>query len=220
MFRYYDDFRENLLQTNDEPTINYFGKTYYFSYTTTECYFNGEGDEESQVFNNYNELLDNAKIDGKLLSEVWDDVALSEGSEIKILFILNGIYNIFDEITYKIGIQPTKIIRHGDTGNEDYPGEWVYIAFDKDEDKYIDVYTKTDMFADLMVGKEDIINQIHKESIENLRTITPYILIVGDLYGYKKHFNLSPKFLNLAKNINANILFYKQWNKKIFGFDI
>lgn len=220
MFRYYDDFRENLLQTNDEPTLNYYGKTYYFSYTATECYFNGQSDEESQVFNNYNELLDNAKIDGKLLSEVQDNVALSEGSEIKILFILNGIYNIFDEITYKIGIQPTKIIRHGDTGNEDYPGEWVYIAFDKDEDKYIDVYTKTDMFADLMVGKEDIINQIHKESIENLRTITPYILIVGDLYGYKKYFNLSPKFLNLAKNINVNILFYKQWNKKIFGFDI
>ena|GEM_PF-2638383 len=200
---------ENLrydLSIGIEPVLNYFGRLYYLSFDENYWYFIGEDSSDIQTFADHEELLTNAKIDGKLLSEVWEDVARSMGSDIIITFKLISQKLNFDEVTEALQLQPTE------TTATDYYREWIYTMFDNDVDYDLPVHDKTFEFANLFTEKIEAINKIVKNPVVIdgfTYGVTAYIDIIGDPLKYEKYFSLTKNFLEFALATNIQIIFHK-----------
>jgi len=201
----YDYLRRELTH-GMEPVLYYHGREYWISYDETKWYFmelGGEG-SNSQKFDSGDDLLDNAKIDGKLLSEIWGDVILLGGSvasEVKIILILSGNNLDFDEITEKMGIQPTKTTETRIPETEFCFCEWYYIAFTKDEDKALSIGEKTAEFARIMAGKEEAVNMLKSGGMVRVA-----LMIDGNPFINTANFVLSPDFCVFAHKINTPIV--------------
>ncbi|GHU39343.1 hypothetical protein FACS1894105_14020 [Clostridia bacterium] len=162
-------------------------------------------------------MLDNAKIDGILLSEIWNEVALLGGpmcSDVKIILCLSQVNLNFDEITDAIGIQPTKTTKlDGPEGFENglmtkgwYSGSWCYIAFKKEEDDVLSIYEKTHEFAKIMAGKEEAIIML-KEKYKSGNILSVSLSIEGNPFINTTMFAISEDFIAFANKINSYIHF-------------
>ena len=203
----YDCLREQLIL---EPVLYYQGKEYWISYDETRWYFTevGGNGANSKTFVSGDDLLDNATIDGKLLSEIWGDVALIGGSmcsEIKIVLSFSSVNLNFEEITEKMEMQPTKTIKLENPKNEWFSGTWYYIAFIKEEDAALTVFEKTAEFAKMMAGKEEVINML-KEKYKDNNIISVALVIDGNPFINTTNFVLSPDFCAFAHKINTPIV--------------
>jgi len=184
-------FSENLLMLNDEPVLFYKNKDYWISYNNDGWYLN------DQTFKDGQDLLDNATIDDKLLSEIFDDVIVSGGSapsysEVKIAFSLTGNNMDFAEITELMGMQPTKTEGRS----------WEYTAFADENDNYLSVYEKMDKFAELMSGKEDTINLLTKN-------LTASVQIIGDPFIQSVGFGMPLNFIAFLHKTNIILSIWK-----------
>lgn len=216
----YDRFCEKLLFLNDEPNLYYRDKEYCISYNEDGWYFTRVADSYSQTFKDGEELIENATIDGKLLSEIFDDVIVVGGcapsySEIKIIFSLSGNNIDFDEVTKKMGMQPTKIKKLDSSRDGYVTCEWYYIAFANEEDNVFSVSEKMYKFAKTMECKVEAINMLTK-NIDNNHPLRTSLCIVGDPFSKGTEFYLPTNFIMFAHNINTPISFYKDWGHDNF----
>ena len=213
----YNQFRENLLSLNDEPVLYYQNKDYWISYNYDGWYFICGDGSNDQKFVSGEDLLCNATIDGKLLSDIFEDVIVSGGSkplysEIKIKLGFTGFNMDFDEITELMGLTPTKTKVFDNPVNEKYCScSWEYVAFADEKDNCLSVEEKMYKFAELMSGKEDIINMIAKKTLKTPETTfftMAFLMIIGDPFIGTTGFGFPLNFINFMQktNLSVNIL--------------
>lgn len=200
----YENFYDQLSQ-GIEPVLYYLGNAYWISLYENLCFFIKDNNVDYQVFNNIDDLINNAKIDGKLLSTIWSEIDFSSGvdSEIKINFHFTG-YNLnIEEITKEIGIQDPKIIKQ-----EEQAIGWFYTVCA--ENNVLNIHHKIDEFLMKMVGKEDSINFLTEKHKDSILTLA----IIGNPFSYATQFYLPPEFITFAKKINTNICFESNFNNR------
>lgn len=73
------DYFQKLLAYNLDLNLFYCDKEYYVRYKKDSWRFTEANSLDFQTFNDCNEFVETAQINGKLLSEIWDDVIISKG---------------------------------------------------------------------------------------------------------------------------------------------
>jgi hypothetical protein len=143
-------------------------------------------------------FTNNAKIDGKLISEIWPGIFMHPdiGPEIKIVLKFFGTNLNIEEITKEMKMEPTKIMEY-----EDQPIGWIYIFTSKD--RRFDVSDIMEDFIYKMRNKTDTIVKLREKYTE----IDVILVIAGNLYDNTTFFKLPINFVNFAHKINTPILF-------------